>query len=197
MLTFLATVATFYLLLGLLAAAGVAAFSDPFSQTLKTNRVEFALLAVGLAMIVVAFRLGRCEQRSESGRLAKWRERAVNEDDSVRGIVTLGLIVVLIEAGSMVLYVAVIALLGTTEPGWTTTLLVLAGYCLVMVLPAAVLLAGRLVAAKVAEPWLHKINDGKVPGIERTTWVVGLIGLLLASKAMDGLGVLTQINEWS
>ena len=46
--------------------------------------------------------------------------------------------------------------------GPATTILVLVGYCLVMVLPALVLLAARMGAASKVEPLLQRVNGWMV-----------------------------------
>ena len=60
-LVFLATVATFYLLLGVLLTAGVVRFSDQIADALDATPLQVVLLGLGIALIVVAFRVGRSE----------------------------------------------------------------------------------------------------------------------------------------
>ena len=195
-LVFLATVAAFYFALGVLLTAGVARFSDQIADALDTTPVQAVQLLLGVGLVVLAYRIGRGGSGEEPGRLLRWRERAVGEDGSVRGLMTLALTAALVEAGSMVPYLAAIGLIGSSELGWTTTLAVLAGYCVVMVLPAVVLLAGRLGAARVVEPLLRRVNDWMVrTGRENTAWILGIVGFLLAANALDGLGVLAQIDS--
>ena len=136
-------------------------------------------------------RIGTTTSREPSGRLLRWRERAVGEDGSTAGLMTLALTAVAIEAASMVPYLAAIGLIGTADVSWLTTLAVLAAYCLVMVLPALVLLAARIGAAHRVEPVLRRINDWmERTGRENTAWVLGIVGFVIAANALDGLGVL-------
>jgi hypothetical protein len=122
----------------------------------------------------------------------------VGEEGSIGGLITLALTAALIEAGSMVPYIAAIGLIGMADLGWAPTLLVLVGYCLVMILPAVVLLGGRLGAAAKVEPVLQRVNGWMLrTGRENTAWVLGIIGFLLAGNALEGLGVLEQIDAWS
>ncbi len=197
-LVFLATVATFYVLLGVLLTTGVARFSDDIARALDTTPVQVVQLGLGVVMIVLAFRIGRGSSTEEPGRLLQWRERAVGEDGTVRGLMTLALTAALVEAGSMVPYLAAIGLIGAADLGWMSSLVVLIGYSLVMVLPAVILLAGRLGASGLVQPVLQRINDWMIrTGRENTAWIVGIIGFVLAANAMDGFGVLQQIDEWS
>jgi hypothetical protein len=192
---FLATVAVFYLALGLLLVAGVAQFSDQVADALDTRPVQVAQVVAGLALlaagVLVGLRQRRQDQPAGGGRLMRWRERAVGDEGSVRGLVTLALTAALIEAASMVPYLAAIGLVGTAELGWPATVAVLVGYCVVMVLPALLLLAGRLAAASKVEPLLRRLNDWVArTSRENTAWLLGVVGVLVAASALQSLGVL-------
>jgi hypothetical protein len=190
-LVFLATVAAFYFVLGLLLVAGVARFSDEISDALDTTPVQIAQLVLGVGLLLAGLRVGSTKSAEPSGRLLRWRERAVGENGSVRGLMVLAVSAVLIEVASMVPYLAAIGLIGTADTSWPTTIAVLAGYCLVMVLPALVLLGGRIAAARVVEPVLQKVNAWmERTGRENTAWALGIIGVIIAANALDGLGVL-------
>jgi len=195
---FLATVAVFYLLLGVLLAAGVAAFSDQLSDAVDTTQARIAMLLAGGVLLVTAFRIGRRKDAREPGRLTAWRERAVGDEGSVGGLMTLAVTAASIEAASMVPYLAAIGILGTAELSWPVMLLVLVGYCVVMIVPALVLLVGRIGAARLVAPVLQKVNEWMVRnGRENTAWIVGVVGFYLAVMGLDGLGVLDQIDGWS
>ena len=189
-IVFLATVAAFYLALGLLLVAGVASFSDEISDALDTRPVQVAQVVLGAALLAVGLWIGLRRKRDGSGRLLRWRERAVGDEGSVRGLMTLALTAALIEAASMVPYLAAIGLVGTTDLSGSAIVLTLVGYCLVMILPALLLLAGRMGAARYVQPLLRRINDWMArTGQENTAWILGIIGVLIASSALQGLGV--------
>ena len=60
----------------------------------------------------------------------------------------------------------------------------LAGYCLVMVLPALVLLGIRSVASRAIEAGLRRMSAWmERNAAETTAWIVGIIGFLLARSA--------------
>jgi hypothetical protein len=190
-LVFLGTVAAFYLVLGIALVSGVARFSDQITDALDTRPVQVAQVVLGAALLGAGVLVGARKDAQGSGRLLRWRERAVGEGGSTRGLMLLALTAALIEAASMVPYLAAIGLLGTSDLSWPATVGVLAGYCLVMVLPALVLLAGRIGAAGLVEPLLQRINDWMArTGRENTAWVLGIIGVLIASSALQSLGVL-------
>jgi hypothetical protein len=197
-LLFLGTVAAFYLALGLLLVAGVARFSDEISDALETTPVQVVQLVLGLALLGAGVRMGTRRSGESSGRMLRWRERAVGEDGSTSGLMVLAVTAVAIEAASMVPYLAAIGLIGTADLSWPVTIAVLVGYCLVMILPALLLLAGRIGAARVVEPVLRRVNAWmERTGRENTAWILGIIGFILAANALDGLGVLEQIDSWS
>lgn len=61
----------------------------------------------------------------------------------------------------------------------------LAAYCLAMVLPALVLLGGRLAAQRSVEPLLRRVAAWmERSGAETTSWVVGIVGFLVARDAL-------------
>ena len=189
-IVFLATVAAFYLALGQLLVAGVASVSDEISDALDTRPVQVAQVVLGAALLAVGLWIGLRRKRDGSGRLLRWRERAVGDEGSVRGLMTLALTAALIEAASMVPYLAAIGLVGTTDLSGGAIVLTLVGYCLVMILPALLLLAGRMGAARYVQPLLRRINDWMArTGQENTAWILGIIGVLIASSALQGLGV--------
>ena len=71
---------------------------------------------------------------------------------------------------------------------------VLAAYCLVMVLPALVLLGVRLVAHRWVAPVLARLGTWlERAGAEATAWAIGIVGFLLARNA---LGRLPELTGW-
>lgn len=192
---FLTTVAAFYLVLGLLLVAGVATFSDQISDALDTTPVRVVQVVIGAVLVAAGVGIGANRGTgngaAESGRLLRWRERAVGDEASTRGLMTLAVTAAVIEAASMVPYLAAIGLIGTADLSSPVTVAVLVGYCLVMVLPALVLLLARIGAARQVEPVLQRINDWMArTGRENTAWVLGIVGFLIAASALQGLGVI-------
>ena len=198
LIIFLGTVAAFYFVLGLLLTAGVTAFSDQIKDALDTTPVQVVQLALGIALLVLAFRIGHRKGGGEGGRISRWRESAMSEGGSTRALMSLALGAAVLEAASMVPYLAAIGLLSTSDLSWQAMAGLLAAYCLVMIAPALLLLCGRILAHARIQPLLQRINDWMVrTGQENTAWVVGIIGFLLAADTLDGLGVLAQIDRWS
>ncbi|KPC71631.1 hypothetical protein ADL26_15330, partial [Thermoactinomyces vulgaris] len=115
-------------------------------------------------------------------------------DELLAGPVLLGLGLALgaatIEVATMLPYLAAIGMVTSAGIGAAGITATMAGYCLVMVLPALVLLAARLVARNAVEPVLRRINDWMVKNAASTTgWVLGIVGFLVARDAAWRLGL--------
>ncbi|HEY6801566.1 MAG TPA: GAP family protein [Agromyces sp.] len=189
-LVYLATVAGFYLLVGLLLLT-VATFALPQLEALaSTAPFLWVQLIVGAAMLITSFFIGgkRARERKGPGRLTRWRERAVTdaaeERSSVAPLMGLAVAAAGVEVASMLPYLVAIGLLSTSEFDAATRGLVLVGYCIVMVLPALVLLAIRSIASRAIEAGLARMSAWmERNAAETTAWIVGIIGFLLARAA--------------
>ena len=95
-----------------------------------------------------------------------------------------------VEVASMLPYLIGIGLLSTSELDAATRVLLLVGYCVVMVLPALVLLVVRSVASRAIEPALARLSGWmERNAAETTAWIVGILGFLLARAAAVELGL--------
>jgi len=135
------------------------------------------------------------------GRLSRWRERALGIEADAAGagaeqarpsvlpLMGLALGAVALEVGTMLPYLAAIGLLTTSDVGWPATGGILAAYCVVMIAPALLLLLGRLVAARVVDPLLRRLDAWLTRNAtDMTGWVLGILGVLLALNAFGRLG---------
>ena len=88
----------------------------------------------------------------------------------------------------MLPYIGAIGLMATSDVSATQIPLLLAGYCVVMVLPALVLLAGRTLAQRHVEPLLQRLNKWFAEkGGETTSWILGIAGVLIGLNAAGQL----------
>jgi hypothetical protein len=208
MLAYLATIAVFYFGVGLLIALGATAFIGDIGALLDTGPALWTQLVLGLALLVVSFRFDSKRQNGESGRTARWRERALGIESgpgepgdgatrtrsSVLPLMGLALGAATIEVATMLPYLAAIGMVTSAGIGAAGSTATMAGYCLVMVLPALVLLVARLVARNAVEPVLKRINDWMVKNAASTTgWVLGIVGFLLARDAAWRLGLFEML----
>ncbi|NLG21917.1 MAG: hypothetical protein GX555_10890 [Actinomycetales bacterium] len=199
MLVFLGTVAGFYFSVGVALLLGLDAFLGRVNGWLDHPVVLGGQLALGAALLVGSFFIGgKRSERSGGGRLTRWRERALGQQGSggVTGLVTLALGAALLEVATMLPYLAAIGLLTTSGLTLPVQLGSLAVYCLVMVLPALVLLGARIVARRRVEPLLQRLARWieKSAG-EMTAWIVGIVGFLLARDALARMPGLVEFLD--
>lgn len=191
-LVFLGTVAGFYLVVGLGLLFGLEAVLGRMHGWIDDPLVIRAQLVLGAGLVVWSFFLGR--KRSDAGgdarpgRLGRWRERALGRqgDGGMGGLIAVALGAALLEVATMLPYLGAIGLLGTSGLAAPARIGTLAVYCVVMVLPALLLLILRLVAQRLVEPLLRRISRWmeKSAG-ETTAWIVGIVGFLVARDALS------------
>jgi hypothetical protein len=195
-LVFLGTVAAFYWVVGLAILWG-AGWAVEGITALAASPVGMAgLLAIGVALIVWSYRLEAKAKREKregvvvSGRTARWRDRALGVEagstrTGVGSLVLLALAATTVELGSMLPYLGAVGSLVAAGLPWGASALVLAGYCVVMVLPALVLLVARIVARRRVEPALARLERWVARNASETlSWVVGIIGVLAVIQAV-------------
>jgi hypothetical protein len=197
----LAVLALFYWVLGLVllvAADRVVALVSDVGDGLDDNRtVDIVQLVVGVGMLVGSFwpdtpwAKRRAQARAadpERGRRAGIRQRITGEHATARAVVGVALLAGLVEAASMLPYLGAVGLITASGVSFPVAAGVLAGYVVVMSLPALVLLVVRLAAARrVAsvlerlDAWMTRSTSGAV------WWIVGIVGFLLAADAIQRL----------
>ena len=180
-LMFLGTVAAFYFAVGVAVALGADAFLPRIGRLLDARPVSWAQLVLGVALFFLSFRLDRKKRPAGGGRLTRWRERAMT-DGGVAGLAGLALAAAAAEVTTMLPYLAAIGLLTGSELAAGQIVLVMAGYCVLMTLPALVLLAVRLTTGDRLTPLLKRIDDGMARS-NALSWIVGIVGFLLARDA--------------
>lgn len=217
-LVFLGTVAAFYLVVGvvLMSGARVALGSESGLREGAAGSLVQLVLGGALLLWALAYRAPRAEvgagavvaaggaapggppdgapgsargRTGRQGRVLRWRDRAMGgEAGGVGALMGLALAAAAVELGSMLPYLGAIGLLTGSVLTWVERGVVLAAYCLVMVLPALVLLAGRVVAARAVEPLLGRVARWMERSAgETTAWVLGIVGFLLARDALTRL----------
>lgn len=198
-LIYLATVAGFYLVVGIVLLTIAAAALPQLMELAATPGFLWAQLIAGVGLLVGSFFIGGKRKKSGPGRFARWRERAVtdvgDEVGSLLPLMGLAVAAAAVEVASMLPYLVGIGLLSTSEYDAGTRLLVLAGYCAVMVLPALVLLGLRLAGARAMERPLARFGAWMEKNAAETTgWIVGIIGFLLARAAALELGLFDLLS---
>jgi len=189
LLVFLGTVAAFYFAVGMAVALGADAFLPQIGRLLDTRPVVWAQLVIGVALFFWSFRLERRNRTvTGGGRLRGWRERAL-ADGSAAALAGLALTAAAVEVTTMLPYLAAIGMITTAALPAAYLALIMAGYCLVMIVPALLLLVVRLAAGQQVIPLLTRLSDWMTRS-NAVAWIVGIVGFLLAQDAVVRLGFL-------
>lgn len=192
-LVFLGTVAGFYWVLGVALATGLLTVAGDLGAWLSTTTGTRVQVAVGVLLLATGILMPTRKNGDGGGttsrRVHRWRDRAMGVDGQRGGtgaLVGLAVAAAAIEAASMIPYLAGIGIVTSAPVGAAERALVLAGYCVVMVLPALLLLGLRLGLGRRLEPVLRRV----AAWMERTSgetvaWVLAIVGLLILSNAGD------------
>ena len=205
---YLATVVVAYFAIGVVIMLGATAFIDAFGEALEARTAYIVQLVLGIGLVVLSYVVDPGTKRAErlaaeraaagnaasssGGRISRWRARILGADGapssggvgSVGALMGIALVGVSLEVATMVPYLAGIGIISTTSPGLTVSLLMLAGYCLVMIAPALLLTVGRLVARNALERPLTALDRWLSKNAQSTTaWIIGIVGVVLAINA--------------
>ncbi len=189
-LAYLATVAGFYFVVGVVLTAGAGSLRGLLAGAAAHHALNWAQLVLGVLLFVVSFwfepkRVARRRARRGGPDPAqRWQARLAAARASYRTTVTLGVVAAGIEVMSMLPYLAAVGVLTASGAGVVVWLPVLGAYVLVMVLPALVLLGVRLAVHARAEPVLHRLSGWMGRHMDGVLgWVLAIIGFLLARDA--------------
>jgi hypothetical protein len=186
---FLGTVAAFYFAVGIAITLGADAFLPQLGRLLDTRPAQWTQLIIGVALFFWSFRLEHQHKSAPGGgRMLRWRQRAMAEDGGVAALAGLALAAGIAEVTTMLPYLGAIGLLTTSGLSMAQLAVVMAGYCLVMITPALVLLAVRLAAGDRITPLLTRLSDW-IARSNALAWIVGIVGFLLARDAAVRLGL--------
>lgn len=205
-LMYLGVVAGAYALIGLLVLAGLVLFGDALSGWLAQvqGTVGFLLLQAGLAGVLIWYsgrldpwtaagkekKYQRDAERGTPTRVARFRERAVGDggQGGAGPLLGLALAAVGLEVATLLPYLAGIGLVASQAPQAPGSVGMILFYCVVMILPALVLLGGRLVAHRLLERPLRRLEAFLSRHANGTiALILFLLGLFLGLNALDGL----------
>lgn len=182
MLAYLGTVVVFYFILGVGLVFGLNAALSVLDRVVSDRVALYLQLGLGLVLLVGSFfvdRIGKGRDR---------RARLAGVTENPRAMMVLALSATAVEAASMVPYLAAIGILSTSDVSRLATIPILFGYCLIMIVPAILLLvvAGTVGGRVWAQQerfgvWMERSMSGALG------WVVGIVGFFLASNAASRL----------
>jgi hypothetical protein len=193
-LGYLVTIAGFYLVVGVLLMLGAGALLDRFGDALDSRPAYWVQLVLGVGLFLLSFRFDP-KRRAAKGKspTINWTERVRRATGSSRTLVTLALTAGLLEVATMFPYLGAIALIAGAGLEPAVDVMVLAGYCLVMITPALVLLALRVMLSERVTPTLTKVNNWfEKHAVGATGWILAIVGFLVARDAAVHLGLFDQ-----
>lgn len=194
-LVFLATIAGFYFTVGMVLLIGGNAWLGGLRDWATTTTGARILLVVGVLLFALSFRIGDGRADGTPGRIRTWRDRAVGspEGDASGGLgslMGLALLAGTVELAGMLPYLAGIGIISSAEQPLSLQVGALASYCLIMVLPACLLLVVRLGARSLIEPALARLAAWMERHAgETTAWIVGILGFLIAGNSWEAAAV--------
>ncbi|MCG7310858.1 GAP family protein [Brachybacterium sp. ACRRE] len=195
---YLLVIGVFYLVLGLVLLAGLLPLMQSAQGLLETPAAAVALAAIGAGLLAWSFRLDPKSIRKRGGdpeaSARRWSERVRSAAGRPRALVGLALLAGVIEAASMLPYLAAMGIIGQMGLGFARGALVLVGYCAVMILPGLVLAGVRALAGARADRLLQRLHDWAIRSAAETlSWVVGIVGVILLLRnlgtVLDVLGI--------
>ncbi|WP_370616897.1 GAP family protein [Mumia qirimensis] len=189
---YLVTIALFYFVLGLALAAGASALMPVLGDFFTSTPGYAVITAVGVGLFWLSYRIDpkakakRGQDPAESSR--RWHARITGALGTPGGLIGLALVAGVIEAASMLPYLAAIGAMSAADLGVATTVATLAAYCVVMILPALTILTLRIVAARWVDRPLARLGAwAERSAGSATAWTVGIVGVLLALNGIGGL----------
>lgn len=197
MMIYLLTIAGFYLLMGLaiMLGADMLAGTESPAQTSEAQpttsitslMVLIAQLAIGIGLFVISFRFDSSKPGASS-RVERWKQKAADATTSVRFLMGLALFAALAEVATMLPYLGAIALIASANLPWHQVVVLMSSYCLLMILPAMVLLSLRMIVGERIRPMLLSVDQWITRNAASALgWVLGIAGFLIAGDAITKL----------
>lgn len=176
------TVVVFYLVIGFLLLLGLDAIFDVASDILNSRVGSWTQLVIGVGLFALSFRIGK------KPRTRRTPESRMPKTDSARAMIGLGLTATILELATMLPYLSAIGLLEASDLAIGSQIVVLAGYCLVMIVPALIIIGLAMAFGERSWPRLERLNAWVLKNSEGTlAWIVGIAGFLIASDAFSRL----------
>lgn len=202
-LLYLGTITGFYFAIGVLFTLGIVSAIDVAKEVLGSEPGQWGLLIVGAALLAAGVWIGERDSKRRkraadgnpdalkgSARLLRWREHLLDPSAGSGAIVGVAFAAGIVEVATMLPYLIGMTMIADAPVGMPSRFAMLAGYGLVMIVPALLLLAARIIAAHAVERPLQRLTSWmQRTGAENTAWILGIVGFLLARSAFTELGL--------
>ncbi|MDX3659510.1 GAP family protein [Streptomyces sp. ID05-26A] len=176
---YLGTITVFYFVVGVLIVLG----ATRLIGHLDSPVAYWIQLVIGVFLFAISFRFDN-KKKTNTG---KWQNR-INANGSAAALAGVALLAGVVELATMLPYLGAIGMMSAADLRPAQIGLLLAGYCLVMIVPALVLLGARLALRSKVEPFLTRISTWFAEkGASTTGWILGIAGFLVARDAIARL----------
>ena len=205
-LLYLASITGFYFVVGIVATLGIMNVIDVGRSLIASEAGLWTLLFVGVAMFAISMLMWAADSaakkreaaglppRKRSGRLITWRARLLDSRSGGLAVMGVAIAAGLVEVAGMLPYLVGMTMIADSGIAAAPRAGLLLGYCVVMVLPALVLLGARIAAASAVERPLERFTAWlERTGSETTSWLLGILGFLLARSAIVSLNLQVPI----
>ncbi|MBY8871014.1 GAP family protein [Micromonospora sp. PLK6-60] len=183
LLGYLATIAAFYFVVGVLLVVGGTRLAALLAAGTASRPLLIAQFAVGAVLLLLSFWVEKRKGLAVAA-ILRWRDRAVSGASGSGALTGLALLAALAEVATMLPYLGAIGMMATADlPAWLIPVL-LAGYCVVMILPAVLLLTLRAAGPRWVEALLARLDAWVLAkGGGLLSWALGIAGFLVARDA--------------
>lgn len=199
MMIYLLTIALFYLLIGLAIISGADLLAGvegeaQSSEALPTNSITsllllIAQLVIGIGLFAISFRFDSSKPGA-TARVERWKEKAAKASTSVRFLIGLALFAAMAEVATMLPYLGAIAMVASANLPWHQVVVLMSSYCLLMILPALLLLSMRMMVGERIRPVLLNVDQWITRNAASALgWVLGIAGFLIAGDAITRLWI--------
>lgn len=197
-LLYLAVIGVFYLLLGIALLAGLLPLIESWGHLLRTPAVMLVLAVIGVLLVIWSFHIDPSAIRKRGGdpeaSARRWTLRARRAVGRPQLLIGLALLAGVIEAASMIPYLAAMRIIADMGVGLGGGALILVAYCTLMIAPAAALAGVRTVLGARADRLMDRLHAWAVRNASSAfSWAVGIIGVIIvintAAPALNALGV--------
>ncbi len=197
MMIYLLTISGFYLLIGLAIMLGAdllsgvedaaSAGDEPAANSISELVILIAQLAIGIWLFAISYRFDSSKPGA-ADRIKRWKQKASDATTSARFLMGLALLAAMAEVATMLPYLGAIAMLTSASLEWPLVVVVMFAYCLIMILPAIVLLGMRVMFGEQIKPTMMKIDTWITKNAESALgWVLGIAGFWISIDAIGRL----------
>ena len=195
--TYLATIATAYCALGIALLSGFDTAVSRLSGVSETDWFRWVTLVLGAGLFIFGVfspnpkkpaatqTAGAEVPKSRASRLARGASL------SATSMVGLALGAAVVEAATMLPYLGAMGIIQSMSFGFSSKVALIAGYCIIMVLPATLMAVIAGAAGPAIFPRLERaIRRLEYEAKVTLLWIAAIVGVYMAASSAEGLGLI-------